>query len=45
MGEKRNVYNCFGSKSWRMGPLGKSRRIWEDNIQTDIKEMEGRNAD
>jgi hypothetical protein len=39
MGEIRNVNNNFIGKAERKRPFGKPRRIWEDNIRIELKEM------
>jgi hypothetical protein len=39
MGEGRGVYRVLVGKPEGKSPLGRSRRRWEDNIKTDIKEV------
>jgi hypothetical protein len=39
MGEMRNVYNILGGKSGGKRTVGRSRRILEDNIKTNFKEL------
>jgi len=39
MGEKRGVYMVLVGKPERKRPLGRSRRRWEDNINTDLQEV------
>jgi hypothetical protein len=34
-----NVYKILVGKPERKRPLGRSRRIWEDNIKMDNKEI------
>jgi hypothetical protein len=38
MREVRNIYNIFVGKPEGKRPLGRYRRIWEDNIRTDLRE-------
>jgi hypothetical protein len=40
MGEMRGVYRLLVGKSWGKRPLGRSRRRWEDNIETELQEVE-----
>jgi hypothetical protein len=39
MGEKRNVYRLLVGKSEGKIPLGRSRRMWIDNIKMDLLEI------
>jgi hypothetical protein len=39
MKEMRNAYDILVGKSERKKKLGRSRRIWEDNIKTDLEEI------
>jgi hypothetical protein len=34
-----NVHNILFAKCKQKGPLGRSRRRWEYNIKTDLKEI------
>jgi hypothetical protein len=36
MGEKRGVYRVLMGKPEGKRPLGRPRRIWEDNIKMDL---------
>jgi hypothetical protein len=36
MGEDRGVYRVLVEKPEEMGPLGRPRRRWEDNIKMDL---------
>jgi hypothetical protein len=36
MGKGRGVYNVVVGKPEEKGPLGRSRRRWEDNIKMDL---------
>jgi hypothetical protein len=36
MGERRGAYRVLVGKPEGMRPLGRRRRIWEDNIKMDI---------
>jgi hypothetical protein len=44
MGEMRNSYILFGNLA-RKRPLGRPRRRWKDNIETDIIETEWEGVD
>jgi hypothetical protein len=37
MGELRNAYNIFVGKPYGKRPLGRHRRVWEDNIRIDLR--------
>jgi hypothetical protein len=39
MGEKRTEYMLLVGKPERKKPLGRSRRIWIDNIKMDLLEI------
>jgi hypothetical protein len=39
MGELRGAYNIFVERPEGRRPLGRPRRIWEDNIKMDIREI------
>jgi hypothetical protein len=39
IGEGRGAYRILVGRSERRRPLGKPRRRWEDNINTDLQEM------
>jgi hypothetical protein len=39
MGERRGVYRVLVGKPEGMKPLGRPRRIWEDNIKMDLQEV------
>jgi hypothetical protein len=41
MGEGRGVHKVLVGKPEGKRPLGRSRRRWEDNIKTDLQELEG----
>jgi hypothetical protein len=41
MGERRGVYRILVGRPERRRPLGRPRRRLEDNIKTDIQEVEG----
>jgi len=37
-GEERRIQG-FGGETWRIEPLGRPRRTWEDNIKLDLQEV------
>jgi len=39
MGERRGVYGVLVGKPEGKRPLGRPRRIWEDNIKMDLQEV------
>ena len=39
MGERRGVYRILVGKPEGKRPLGRHRRIWEDNIKMDVQEV------
>jgi len=39
LGERRGVYRVLVGKPEGKTPLGRPRRIWEDNIKMDLQEM------
>jgi hypothetical protein len=39
MGERRGVYRVLVGKPDGKRPLGRPRRIWEDNIKMDLQEV------
>jgi len=39
MGERRGVYRVLVGKPEGKRPLGRSRHIWEDNINMDLQEV------
>jgi hypothetical protein len=39
MGDKRNAYRILVGKPEGKRPLGKPRRMWEDNIRMDLREI------
>jgi hypothetical protein len=39
VGEKRNAYRVLVGKLEGKRPLGKPKRIWEDNIKMDLREI------
>ena len=41
MGEGRDVHRVLVGKPEGKRPLGRPRRIWEDNIKTDLQEVGG----
>jgi hypothetical protein len=40
MGEKMNAYRILVGKPERKRPLRRPRRMWEDNIKMDLREIE-----
>jgi hypothetical protein len=40
MGKRRGMYRFLVGKPERKTPLGRPRRRWEDNIKTDLQEVE-----
>ena len=45
MGEDRGVHRVLVGKPEGKRPLGRPRRIWEDNIKTDLQEVGGGRGD
>jgi hypothetical protein len=39
VGERRNAYKIFVGEPEGIRPLGRTRRRWEDNIGTDVREI------
>jgi hypothetical protein len=39
IGEARGVYRVLVGRTEGKRPLGRSRRRWEDNIKTDLREI------
>ena len=39
MEEDRSAFKILTGKPTQMRPLGRSRRIWEDSIRKDLKEI------
>ena len=39
MGERRGVHKAFVRKSEGKRPLGRPRRIWENNIKMNLQEL------
>jgi len=39
MGDRRGVYSVWVGKPEGKRPLGRPRRIWEDNIKMDLQEV------
>jgi hypothetical protein len=39
MGEERGVYRFLVGKPEGERPLGRPRRVWEDNIKMDVQEV------
>jgi hypothetical protein len=39
MGEERKLYKVLAGKPEGKRPLGKPRRIWDDGIRMDLKEI------
>jgi len=40
MEERRGAYKILVGKPEGMGPLGRTRNIWEDDIKVDLQEVE-----
>jgi hypothetical protein len=40
MGDGRALFRVLVGQPQRTGPLGKSRRRWENNIKMDLQEVE-----
>jgi hypothetical protein len=40
MGKMRNAYSILFGKSVGKRPLGRHRHRWEDNIRTDLREIQ-----
>jgi hypothetical protein len=45
MGERRGIYRVLAGKPEGKTPLGRPRHRWEDNIKTDLQEVECRGTD
>jgi hypothetical protein len=45
MGEERGVHRVLMRKPKGKRPLGRPRRIWEDNIKMDVQEVGGGRGD
>jgi hypothetical protein len=45
MGEERGVHRVLVGKPEGKRPLGRPRRRWEDNINTDVEEVAGGGGD
>jgi hypothetical protein len=45
MGEERNVYRVLMGKPEGKRPLGRPRRIWENGIRMDLREIVWGSAD
>jgi hypothetical protein len=45
VGELRNAYRVLVGKREGKGPLGRSRRRWEDNIKMDLGEIKWEDVD
>jgi len=45
MGKRRGVYRVLVGKPEVKRPLGRLRRIWEDNIKMDLEELGCRGMD
>jgi hypothetical protein len=45
MGEERGVHRVLVGKPEGKRPLGRPRRIWEDNIKMDVEEDGGGRGD
>jgi hypothetical protein len=41
MGEREAAYRVLLGETEGRRPLGRPRRIWEDNIKTDLKKQDG----
>ena len=39
MGEIRSAYRVFLGEPERKRPLGRPRRVWEDNVKMDLQEV------
>jgi hypothetical protein len=39
MGERRGAYRALVGKPEERRPLGRPRRMWEDNIRMDLREV------
>jgi hypothetical protein len=39
MGERKHIYKGLVRRSEDKGPLGRPRRIWEDNINLDLRDI------
>jgi hypothetical protein len=39
VGEMRKVYKIFARKLERKGPLVRAKRIWQNNIKMDVREI------
>jgi hypothetical protein len=44
-GKKRNTYRISVGKPEGKSPLGRSRRMWEDNIKLDLRQIGGGDMD
>jgi hypothetical protein len=44
-GERRGVYRVLVGKPEGNGPVGRSRRRWEDNIKVNLQKLECRGVD
>jgi hypothetical protein len=45
VGAGKGVYRVLVGKHEGKGPLGRSRRRWEDNIKTDLQDVGGGDID
>jgi hypothetical protein len=45
MGERRGVYRALVGKPEERRPLGKPRRIWDNNIKVDLREVRWKGKD